>query len=86
MNTNVAPRRLSELTHELCDRSLRGEFGKALANDYCALVDFGYCREDACCYANDGCWEVQVSGWSSRFRTLEEQWQRLVIERTEAGF
>lgn len=29
---------------------------------------------------------VRVSGWSSRFRTLEEQWQRLVIERTEAGF
>ena len=27
-----------------------------------ALVDFGYCREDACCYANDGCWEVQVPG------------------------
>ena len=29
---------------------------------------------------------VRVSGWSSRFRTLEEQWQRLVIERTEMGF
>lgn len=27
-----------------------------------ALVDFGYCREDACCYANDGCWEVQIPG------------------------
>ncbi len=27
-----------------------------------ALVDFGYCIEDACCYANDGCWEVQVPG------------------------
>ena len=26
------------------------------------LVDFGYCMEDACCYANDGCWEVQVPG------------------------
>lgn len=29
---------------------------------------------------------VRVSGWSSRFRTLEKQWQQLVIERTEAGF
>ena len=29
---------------------------------------------------------VRVSGWSSRFRTLEEQWQRMVIERTEMGF
>ena len=29
---------------------------------------------------------VRVSGWSSRFRTLEKQWQQLVIDRTEAGF
>jgi len=35
---------------------------------------------------NYGTLVVRVSGWSSRFRTLEEQWQRLVIERTEMGF
>ena len=29
---------------------------------------------------------VRVSGWSSRFRTLEKQWQQLVIQRTEAGY
>lgn len=29
---------------------------------------------------------VRVSGWSSRFRTLSEQWQRMVIERTEMGY
>jgi formate C-acetyltransferase len=29
---------------------------------------------------------VRVSGWSSRFRTLEKQWQQLVIERTDIGF
>ena len=29
---------------------------------------------------------VRVSGWSSRFRTLEKQWQQLVIERTEMGY
>ena len=27
-----------------------------------ALVDFGYSRSDACLYANDGCWEVQIPG------------------------
>ena len=29
---------------------------------------------------------VRVSGWSSRFRTLGRQWQRLVVERTEMGY
>jgi len=29
---------------------------------------------------------VRVSGWSSRFRTLSEEWQRMVIERTEMGY
>ena len=29
---------------------------------------------------------VRVSGWSSRFRTLSENWQRMVIERTEMGY
>ena len=29
---------------------------------------------------------VRVSGWSSRFRTLERQWQELVIQRTEMGY
>ncbi len=27
-----------------------------------ALVRFGYPREEACRYANDGCWEVQIPG------------------------
>lgn len=26
---------------------------------------------------------VRVSGWSARFVTLDEDWQRMIIERTE---
>lgn len=40
-------------------------------------------REDPENYGN---LVVRVSGWSSRFRTLSEQWQRMVIERTEMGY
>lgn len=29
---------------------------------------------------------VRVSGWSSRFRTLQRQWQKMVVERTEMGY
>ena len=29
---------------------------------------------------------VRVSGWNARFVTLNEDWQRMVIERTELGF
>lgn len=28
---------------------------------------------------------VRVSGWNARFVTLDEEWQQMVIERTEAG-
>jgi hypothetical protein len=30
-----------------------------------SLVNFGYCVEEACRYANDGCWEVQIPGKTS---------------------
>ena len=36
---STTPRRLSDLTHSLCDRALSGEFGKALSTSYCAIVD-----------------------------------------------
>ena len=35
---------------------------------------------------NYGNLTVRVSGWSSRFRTLSQNWQRMVIERTEMGY
>ena len=38
MSAAVTPRRLSDLTHALCDRALSGEFGKALSSSYCAIV------------------------------------------------
>lgn len=28
---------------------------------------------------------VRVSGWNARFVTLDEQWQRMIIERTAEG-
>ena len=28
---------------------------------------------------------VRVSGWNARFVTLDEEWQQMIIERTEAG-
>lgn len=27
-----------------------------------ALIEFGYSKEEACLFANDGCWEVQIPG------------------------
>ena len=33
------PRRLSQLTHDLCKRAMSGEFGKEIAANYCAIVD-----------------------------------------------
>jgi formate C-acetyltransferase len=29
---------------------------------------------------------VRVTGWSARFRTLSETWQKMIIDRTEAGY
>ena len=29
---------------------------------------------------------VRVTGWSARFRTLSENWQKMIIDRTEAGY
>ena len=29
---------------------------------------------------------VRVSGWSARFRTMQRQWQKMVVERTEMGY
>ena len=31
-------KRLCEQTHDFCKRAISGEFGKALANSYCAIV------------------------------------------------
>ncbi len=45
-----------------------------------ALVDFGYCIEDACCYANDGCWEVQVPG-----KTAFRYWPWDVLAELQQG-
>ena len=28
---------------------------------------------------------VRISGWSARFVTLDEEWQRMIIERTAVG-
>ena len=28
---------------------------------------------------------VRISGWSARFVTLDEHWQRMIIERTAMG-
>ncbi len=41
-----------------------------------ALVEFGYSREEACLYANDGCWEVQVPG-----KTCFDYWAWDVLSR-----
>jgi formate C-acetyltransferase len=35
---------------------------------------------------NFGTLTVRVSGWSARFRTLSENWQQMVIDRTEMDY
>lgn len=61
MKKNLAePRRLSELTHQLCKRAMSGEFGKEMAADYCAIVE-DPCYESMDCFGQyNACIEAIV--------------------------
>ena len=39
MSTSTIPRRLSDTTHQLCDRAMSGEFGRKMTEHYSAVIE-----------------------------------------------
>lgn len=88
-----------ELLHRVCEVIRYGGGTIAVYNEELvlkALTDFGYSREEAVRFANDGCWEVQIPGKTNfgyipfdalqilQHRTLKDYGDGVAFESFEA--
>lgn len=61
LNRETQPRLLARMAEVIRHGGgVLAAYNESLINN--SLVDFGYSVEEARCFANDGCWEVQVPG------------------------